>query len=48
MNHPQHVSDDQPYIHLFSVPLDEVKRRVSNGSKWADKPKHKSELAVKR
>lgn len=36
-----HVSDEQPLIHLFTVGLDEVKRRVSTGGKSVNYPKKK-------
>jgi hypothetical protein len=47
-NRHLHIAPDQPLVHLFSVPMTEVERRVSSGSKWADKPKHKSELNARK
>lgn len=36
-NRREHVVDDSPLAHLFTVPLEEIRRRVSTGSKYVDK-----------
>lgn len=44
-----HVAQDQPLIHLFTVSLSEVEKRVGTGSKWLDKPHPKgSKKEVKK